>query len=90
MTSYPSIQTDLKNAGVDWVDEEVVCDNGLVTSRNPDDIPAFNRKLVEEIAEGVHAEVGGRDIAQLEAQRDRLLIEILRLRREHPTIDEQR
>ncbi|HZZ29911.1 MAG TPA: type 1 glutamine amidotransferase domain-containing protein [Pirellulales bacterium] len=55
MTSYPSIQTDLKNAGANWVDEEVVVDNGLVTSRKPDDIPAFNRKLIEEIGEGVHA-----------------------------------
>ena len=54
MTSYHSIQTDLKNAGVHWVDQEVVVDNGLVTSRNPDDIPAFNRKMVEEIAEGKH------------------------------------
>ena len=55
VTSYPSIQTDLKNAGAEWVDEEVVVDNGLVTSRKPDDIPAFNRKMVEEFAEGVHA-----------------------------------
>jgi protease I len=55
MTSYPSIQTDLKNAGVNWVDQEVVVDNGLVTSRSPDDLPAFNRKMIEEIAEGVHA-----------------------------------
>lgn len=55
MTSYNSIQTDLKNAGADWVDEEVVVDQGLVTSRNPDDLPAFNRKMVEEIAEGKHA-----------------------------------
>jgi len=55
LTSYHSIQTDLKNAGADWVDEEVVVDNGLVTSRQPDDLPAFNRKMVEEIAEGVHA-----------------------------------
>jgi protease I len=55
MTSYHSIQTDLKNAGADWVDEEVVVDQGLVTSRNPDDLPAFNRKMVEEIAEGRHA-----------------------------------
>jgi protease I len=54
MTSYPSIQTDLKNAGAHWVDKEVVVDNGLVTSRSPDDLPAFNRKIVEEIAEGVH------------------------------------
>jgi len=55
MTSYPSIQTDLKNAGANWVDQEVVVDQGLVTSRNPDDLPAFNRKLVEEVAEGQHA-----------------------------------
>jgi protease I len=55
MTSYHSIQTDLKNAEADWVDEEVVVDNGLVTSRKPTDIPAFNRKVIEEIAEGVHA-----------------------------------
>jgi deglycase len=54
MTSYESIQADLKNAGAEWVDEEVVVDHGLITSRKPDDIPAFNRKLVEEIAEGVH------------------------------------
>jgi len=54
MTSYPSIKTDLVNAGVDWVDEEVVVDNGLVTSRKPSDIPAFNRKMVEEIGEGIH------------------------------------
>lgn len=56
MTSYPSLQTDLKNAGVEWVDEEVVVDNGLVTSRKPDDLDAFNRKTIEEIAEGVHQE----------------------------------
>jgi protease I len=55
MTSYPSLQTDLKNAGVNWTDEEVVVDKGLVTSRNPDDLPAFNQKMIEEIAEGVHA-----------------------------------
>jgi len=54
MTSYASIQTDLKNAGANWVDEEVVVDNGLVTSRKPDDLPAFNAKLIEEIAEGIH------------------------------------
>ena len=54
MTSYETIQTDLKNAGAHWVDEEVVVDNGLVTSRKPDDLPAFNAKLIEEIAEGVH------------------------------------
>lgn len=54
MTSYATIQTDLKNAGANWVDEEVVVDNGLVTSRKPDDLPAFNAKLIEEIAEGFH------------------------------------
>jgi protease I len=54
LTSYHTIQTDLKNAGAQWVDEEVVVDNGLVTSRQPDDIPAFNRKMIEEFAEGTH------------------------------------
>lgn len=54
MTSYHTLQTDLKNAGAEWVDEEVVVDNGLVTSRNPDDIPAFNNKMIEEFAEGKH------------------------------------
>jgi protease I len=54
LTSYESIQTDLKNAGAEWVDEEVVVDQSLVTSRKPDDLPAFNQKLVEEIAEGKH------------------------------------
>jgi protease I len=52
LTSYESIQTDLKNAGAKWVNEEVVVDKGLVTSRKPDDIPAFNRKMIEEFAEG--------------------------------------
>ena len=55
LTSWPAIQTDVKNAGGNWVDQEVVVDNGLVTSRRPDDIPAFNRKMIEEFAEGVHA-----------------------------------
>jgi protease I len=54
MTSYESIQSDLKNAGANWVDQEVVSDQGIVTSRKPDDIPAFNRKMIEEFAEGVH------------------------------------
>jgi protease I len=56
LTSYPSIKTDIKNAGGEWVDEEVHVDAGLVTSRNPDDLPAFNAKLVEEICEGRHDE----------------------------------
>ena len=56
MTSYPSIKIDLINAGANWLDEEVVVDNGLVTSRNPNDLPAFNAKMCEEFAEGVHAE----------------------------------
>jgi protease I len=54
LTSYPSLRTDLKNAGAHWIDQEVVVDNGLVTSRKPDDLPAFNKKMIEEIAEGVH------------------------------------
>lgn len=54
MTSFASIRTDLKNAGAHWVDKEVVTDNGLVTSRSPKDLAAFNRKMIEEIAEGVH------------------------------------
>ena len=56
LTSWPSIQTDIRNAGGDWVDEEVHIDRGLVTSRKPDDLPAFNAKLVEEFAYGVHPE----------------------------------
>ena len=55
VTSWPSLQTDIRNAGGNWVDEEVVVDQGLVTSRKPDDIPAFCSKMVEEFAEGVHA-----------------------------------
>jgi protease I len=54
LTSFPSLQTDLRNAGANWVDEEVHVDQGLVTSRKPDDIPAFNKKLIEEFAEGKH------------------------------------
>ncbi|HET7053415.1 MAG TPA: type 1 glutamine amidotransferase domain-containing protein [Solirubrobacterales bacterium] len=54
LTSWPSLQTDLRNAGAEWVDEEVHVDRGLVSSRKPDDLDAFNAKLVEEFAEGVH------------------------------------
>lgn len=55
LTSYPSIKNDLKNAGARWTDQAVVVDEGLVTSRTPDDLPQFNAKLLEELAEGVHA-----------------------------------
>ena len=58
VTSWPTLQTDLRNAGADWVDREVVVDSGLVTSRKPDDIPAFNRKMIEEFAEGRHERQG--------------------------------
>lgn len=50
MTSYPSLQTDLRNAGAKWVDEEVVQDHNLITSRNPDDIPAFNKRIIESLS----------------------------------------
>jgi len=55
VTSWPSLRTDIRNAGGNWVDQEVVVDDGLVTSRKPDDLPAFNAKIVEEFAEGRHA-----------------------------------
>jgi protease I len=55
LTSWPSLKTDITNAGGDWVDREVATDEGLVTSRKPDDIPAFNRKMLEEFSEGVHS-----------------------------------
>ena len=58
VTSWPSLQTDLRNAGADWVDREVVTDEGMVTSRKPADIPAFNRKMLEEFAEGYHPRIG--------------------------------
>lgn len=54
VTSYESIKDDVKNAGANWVDKEVVVDNGLVTSRNPKDLPAFIRKIIEEVKEGKH------------------------------------
>jgi len=54
VTSYPSLKTDLRNAGAEWTDEEVVVDQGLVTSRTPKDLPAFNAKMVEEFGEGTH------------------------------------
>jgi protease I len=55
LTSWPTLQTDIRNAGGEWVDEEVVVTEGIVTSRKPDDIPAFNEKMIEEFAEGAHA-----------------------------------
>jgi protease I len=54
VTSWPTLQTDIRNAGGDWVDEEVVVTEGIVTSRKPDDIPAFNKKMIEEFCEGRH------------------------------------
>ncbi|HSK09509.1 MAG TPA: type 1 glutamine amidotransferase domain-containing protein [Vicinamibacterales bacterium] len=60
MTSYPSIKTDLRNAGANWTDEECVVDRGVVTSRRPEDLPAFNRKMIEEFAEGQHGSRGER------------------------------
>ncbi len=54
VTSYPSLKTDLRNAGAEWIDRDAVSDNGLVTSRRPDDLPAFNRALMQAIAEGLH------------------------------------
>ena len=58
MTSYWSVKTDLMNAGVNWVDQEVVVDNGLVSSRSPKDLEAFNKKMIEELSEGQHATKG--------------------------------
>jgi protease I len=58
ITSWPSLQTDIRNAGGEWVDEQVVVDNGLVSSRKPDDIPAFNERLIEQVSERRHATTG--------------------------------
>jgi protease I len=66
VTSWPSLQTDLRNAGADWVDREVVTEEGLVTSRKPDDIPAFNKKMIEEFGEGIHE--GQRQAARAASQ----------------------
>src|SRR5438105_810216 len=63
ITSWPSLKTDLTNAGARWVDQEVVNDRGIVSSRKPDDIPAFNRKMIEEFAEGIHGGAGRRAMA---------------------------
>jgi protease I len=60
VTSYPSLKTDLRNAGAEWIDDEVVTDQGIVTSRTPDDIPAFNAKMIEEFAEGTHERAAAR------------------------------
>jgi protease I len=66
VTSWPAIKTDIRNAGAHWVDKEVVVDNGLVTSRRPDDIPAFNKKMIEEFCEGRHTGMSGTASAELE------------------------
>ena len=66
LTSWPAIKTDVRNAGGNWVDKEVVVDNGLVTSRRPDDIPAFNEKMIEEFCEGRHVRTSGTASAELE------------------------
>ena len=64
ITSWPSLKTDLRNAGADWVDEECVTDDGLVSSRKPDDLPAFCAKIVEELAEGTHRAQAARTAAR--------------------------
>ena len=67
VTSWPSLRTDIRNAGGAWVDEQVVVDDGLVTSRKPDDLPAFNAKIVEEFAEGRHERQAEKAAAALNA-----------------------
>lgn len=69
VTSWPSLKTDLKNAGADWTDEQVIVDRGIVTSRKPDDIPAFNNKMIEEFAEGLHGGAGRREPSKATAAR---------------------
>jgi len=64
LTSWPTLQTDIRNAGGDWVDKEVVVDDGIVTSRKPDDIPAFNKKMIEEFCEGRHEQ---RDVSHVQS-----------------------
>ncbi len=66
VTSWPSLKTDLCTAGADWVDQQVVVDRGLVTSRKPDDIPVFNSRMIEEFAEGVHGAPGRREACRRE------------------------
>jgi protease I len=66
LTSWPAIKTDVRNAGGNWVDQEVVVDNGLVTSRKPDDILAFNEKMIEEFSEGRHPTTSGTQSSELE------------------------
>ena len=68
MTSYPSLKTDLRNAGADWVDQEVVVDQGIVTSRSPKDLPAFNAKMIEEFGEGAHERRGAAEVAGTRAR----------------------
>ncbi|HEY9226948.1 MAG TPA: type 1 glutamine amidotransferase domain-containing protein [Gemmatimonadaceae bacterium] len=72
VTSWPSLKTDIKNAGGDWVDRDVVSDEGIVTSRKPDDIPVFNAKMIEEFAEGIHGARRGieRGLSREEAARN--------------------
>jgi protease I len=72
VTSWPSLKTDIKNAGGDWVDREVVTDEGIVTSRKPDDIPAFNKKMIEEFVEGVHANRQDRALVGEDSREQRL------------------